>query len=230
MKRTLLLISATLSLASLPAFAASTMTNEAMMEGPNRMKTAEHAARRGLMALPSLVTPDNYQAMGFASLDEVRSAELGTAVERRVVGYDALLRMAPGTKLPDLYAAEETVYYPVQVRGAVRSAMAISKQGEVWQISGIGDRQAADLLAEAVALRAKGMQVSVISVPGLNLDFVGAMEGTRLMLVPIRDYPEVQMEKGKAVEAGEALTAIGAYAKEFDRKYGDEIRKRRLVR
>lgn len=69
----------------------------------------------------------------------------------------------------------------------------------------------------------------VISLPGINLDLISITEGGQTLLQPTRDLPKAQLFQGRPVKAEEALAAIGRYVKELDAKFGEEIRRRRLV-
>ncbi|HLL75974.1 MAG TPA: hypothetical protein VK421_12020 [Pyrinomonadaceae bacterium] len=72
--------------------------------------------------------------------------------------------------------------------------------------------------------------LQLVSIPGLNLDFVAFNRGDRWALIPARDHRELQLSRGRAVSAEQMLPALSNYAREFDRKYGDQIRRRRLVK
>lgn len=191
----------------------------------NSMKTPDEAARKALESLPQLITEANYQSMGFSSLDEVKSAQLGAAVPRRTVSYDALLSMQPGATLSSLFTKDEQFVYPLKVGGAVKSTVSVSKRGEDWQISAIGDSFLAGMLSSTT-----GENLELISIPGLNLDFTAIRQGEDWILIPAQDNPKLNLAKGREVNASAALPAISQYAKEFDKQYGEQIRSRKLVR
>jgi hypothetical protein len=199
-------------------------------EVKNIMNTPEEAAAKALEALPQLVTKDNYQGMGFGSLDEVKSATLGRLVRRQVIGYDQLLKFSPGAPSEGLFTTEELQVFPVLVKGAIKTAITVTKAEGGWRISSIGDSAMAEALNEGIIQNGNGSVFSIISVPGLNLDFIGLGNGKEMTLTPVRDYPEIRMIKGKGVKAHEALSAISAFARDFDAKYGEYIKKRKIVR
>ena len=226
--------------------------------GQNQMKSQEEAARKGLDALRQLVTKDNAGSLGFSSPDEAQKAELGQPVPRRTIGYDQILGYKSGTPVAQLFSNDEQVVYPVQSGGNIKSTVALTRNKDSWQVSSVGDSYLAAILAEARAYVSKppsekapppkstpgdskpeaaqspssGSQatnVQMISIPGISLDVAAVGDGDHLMLLPARDYPEMQLVKGRALPAGEALLNISNYAREFDKKYGDQIRSRKLT-
>ena len=248
----------------------------------NQMKSQDEAARKALETLPAMVTAENFSGMGFSSVEEARTATLGTPVPLRTVGYNKLLEYKAGTPLEQLFDKPEQVIYPVMVGQAVRTSIVVAQQGDGWRIGSVGDRYLGSLLggggqrgepppananttgnttananaqvnantnpnADANANRtantnanpnassspapgAPSGKVEVISIPGISFDLVSSGEGDQRMLTPVNDLPEAQLFRGRAVRAQDALAALSNYAKEFDRKFGEEIRKRRLVK
>lgn len=199
-------------------------------EGKNIMNTPEEAAGKALETLPQLVTKDNYQSMGFSSPEEAKSATLGRHVSRKVIGYDQLLKYAPGAPTESLFAAEELQVFPVMVKGAVKSAITVTKSEGGWRISSIGESAMAEILSEGIVQNSMDPAPTIVSIPGLNLDFIGLGVGKEMTLIPVRDYPEIRMKKGKGVKVDEALPVISGFAREFDKKYGEDIKKQKIVR
>ena len=112
-------------------------------------------------------------------------------------------------------------------RLALEQNTARQRSDDRWQIGSIGDASLGRLLQEAGQLGAA--EVQVVSVPGLNLDFLSIGQGPETMLVPAMDYPELHLARGQRVRANELVPQLVDYAKDFDRKYGEQIRKRKLV-
>jgi hypothetical protein len=192
----------------------------------NSMKTADEAARKVMMSLSQLVTEANYKGLGFKSLEEVKTAQLGTGVKRRVVSYQQLLKYQPGIPFSQLFTNEEQVIYPIQVAETVRTTVSVSKRGDSWQISTLGDPQLASVLPGSGQSQAA---LQIISIPGLNLEFAGTQQGDDWILIPVQDFPQLKFTKGRAVGTKVALPTLSNYAKEFDRQYGEQLRNRKLV-
>lgn len=191
----------------------------------NTMSSPDEAARKVMESLPQLVTAANFQSMGFTSLDEVKAAELGRAVPRRTVSYELMLAYQPGTPLSKLFANEEQMVYPVQATRQVRTTATVTRRPDgKWQVTAVGDPHLGSLFAAA------GSDFEIISVPGLNLEFGGIRRGEEWTLIPVRDYAELKFARGARIESAQALPVIAAHAREFDKRYGAEFRKKRLVR
>lgn len=190
----------------------------------NTMNSPDAAAKKVMESLPQLVTEANFRSMGFASLDEVKAAQLGTPVPRRTVSYELLLKYQPGAPLSSLFAAEEQMIYPIQAGNQVRTTAAISRRGDTWHISSVGDAYLSALFEAA------GSNFEIVSIPGLNLEFAGIRQGEEWTLIPVQDYPQLEFARGARIESTKALPAIAAHAKEFDKLYGDQLRKKRLVK
>lgn len=224
----------------------------------NQMKGHEEAARKALETLPGLVNAENFTAMGFTSVEEARSATLGTPVPLRTVSYNKLLQYQPGAPLTQLFEGPEQFVYPVMVGQAVRTSIVVAQQPDGWRIGTVGDRYLASLIGQSTqqpgaptaaasptasptpaasptatatpTSEAVSRRVELISIPGIGVDLISFTEGDQRMLQPANDLPEAQLVRGRAVREQDALAALSNYAREFDRKYGEEIRKRRLVK
>ena len=215
------------------ACASSTEQESSSSPTQNQMTGHEAAAKKALESLPALVTKDNFSGMGFSSVEEARQVTLGAPIRRRTVGYDKLLNYQPGTPLAQLFEGREEFVYPVQVGQAVRTSIVVAGNAGSWQISSVGDRYLADIISNArqtTPATPPRTDLELVSMPGINFDLVSFSEGGQAMLQPTRDLPEAKLFRGRAVKAEDALIAISNYAKEFDRKFGQDIRKRRLVR
>jgi len=199
----------------------------------DRSMTAPAAEREvaqlGMRDLASLVNEQNFRLLGFQSIDEARSASIGTPITRRVVGYDRLLAFQPGAPISSLYVHAEQRVYPVQAGGATRCVILMSQRDGRWVVSSIGDAYLGEALKDALPRQPPGSTPMFISIPGLNIDLVGFQRGTALTLLPVRDYPEARLTRMTAVESEVFLPAIATYARDFEQRYGEQIRQRRLT-
>jgi hypothetical protein len=196
----------------------------------NRMSSPEVAARRAMEDLPRLITPANAAPMGFRSAEEAKAARLGRPIPRKIVGYDALLNYKAGTPLTQLFARSEELVYPLEVAGRIASSLTVTQVGDAWQVSSVADGYLGGLIAKALAIRPDARSLQIISMPGIGMDFAAFEDGKNWLLLPARDYGEVKLPEGRTVAADKALGAISDYTKDLDRRYGDQIRKRKLLR
>ncbi|HET9963161.1 MAG TPA: hypothetical protein VFQ34_12545 [Nitrospiraceae bacterium] len=193
----------------------------------NTMKTADEAAQKALAALPQLAQTNTYRGMGFASIEEARSAQLGAAIPRKIVSYVELLKYQPGVPLSRLFTGDEEMVYPFQIGSTTKSTTAVSKKEGAWHIASVGDAYLARVMSAAPE---QPQRLHIISVPGLSLDFAGTPHGEDWELFPAQDYPELDVTRGRPIRAEELLPRLSNYAKNFEKQYGDQIRKRRLVK
>lgn len=192
-----------------------------------QMQTQEETALSALSALKQLVTADNAKTIGLQSVDEARDAALGKPIARKVIGYNNLVDAKADTPIAQLFTSEEVVIYPVVVKDAMRSSVSIAKAGERWQIASVADGYWGALLSATPELASR-QDVQLISIPGLNLEFFG-LTGTE-EVAAAQDYPELEFKRGQPVDSKRFVQVTVAYAKEFDKQHGEEIRKRRVVR
>ena len=140
------------------------------------------------------------------------------------MSYQLLLTYTAGSPLSSLFAAEEQMVYPIQSGNQVRTTTAISRRGDTWRISSVGDAYLANVFATA------GSGFEIVSIPGLNLEFAGIRQGEEWTLIPVQDYVQLKFTRGARIESKQALPVIAAHAREFDKLYGDQLRNRRLVK
>lgn len=227
MKHILIGLGFAVSVASLTGCSAGSQTaNEG---AANAMQTADEAAQKVIASLPQLINESNYRTMGFASLDEVKSARLGTSVQKRQIAYQTMVGYKDGSSIDQLFVtgAPAVRVFPIQVGDSVRATASVSQQDSSWRIGSIGDTPIAELFTAAGADRSS---LELVSIPGLNLEFGSIRRNGQAMLIPAQDVPETQIVKGRAINVVEAVPQIAAYARDFDRKYGEQIRNKKLVR
>lgn len=213
-------------LASLTGCSAGSQTANS---AANAMQTADEAAQKVIASLPQLINESNFRTMGFTSLDEVKSARLGISIQKRQIAYQTMVGYKEGSSIDQLFATEAPAVrvFPIQAGDAVRATATVSQQGNTWRISSIGDTRLAELFTAAGGDRTS---LELVSIPGLNLEFGSIRRNGQTLLIPAQDVPETSLVKGQAINATEAIPQIAAYARDFDRKYGEQIRNKKLVR
>src|SRR4030095_3261623 len=104
------------------------------------LKTPEDAGKKGLQDLMKLANDSNIKDLGFGSLDEIRSAQLGNSLKLRTLSYDRLLGYKEGMSSNELFAGGEQLLFPVTVKGSNKSSVVVEKAGDNWKVSSLGDR------------------------------------------------------------------------------------------
>jgi hypothetical protein len=183
----------------------------------------QEAATRALETLQKMITPQNFKAMGFESLDEVKAAALGEPLALFYVRLDQLREFQPGTDPNTLLTDVGQMIYPVTVREQTRSSIVVAKTEETWKAVRFGGPN----LIKAVAEVRKGSPPSttaapavsasfLVEVPALKVYFLGSRSDQRLTLTPLLDDPTVKFKAGVPMPAEEALGALVPIAKAYN--------------
>jgi hypothetical protein len=190
----------------------------------------EATLQTAMGALVELANESNAASMGFASLQEVRSAKAGEPVMLRILGYDRMLGFQGGFPLEDLFEREVQAVYPLEVDERPRSSVVLTRADDRWLIASIGDRSMVEALEMVRDRRQSGAELEIVSAPGVNLEVLKVTRAGISTLVSVRDYPRLGWTKGAELDWAEGVKAIVTYTNEFDAEYGLQVRERRLSR
>lgn len=181
------------------------------------------AASQGLDILKKMITPDNFKAMGFDSLDEVKSAALGEPLELFHVRLDQLREFKSEADPNQLLTNVGQMIYPVTVQEQARSSIVVAKEGETWKAVRFGGPGLIKMLAQVRKQSPPGATAAaavspsfLVQVPALNVYFLGSRSDQRLMLTPLLDDPALKFKAGTPLPAGEALAALVPVAKAYN--------------
>jgi hypothetical protein len=176
----------------------------------------DEAPARLLQAMRSQFHPKVARYLGVAAPEDIDSTEVGRVIQTYQLS------------LPDLQAyagAEDALSGPfsitrlVTVRGEVRAAIDLVKDGDRWEISRVGaanraaaiERVTAALVAER-GIAADATFLVQAPVPGLRMEFVGFGAGAAIELAPLYDAPEAGLTAGEALPADAALAPLVSIA------------------
>ncbi|UCD63626.1 MAG: hypothetical protein JSW34_12915 [Candidatus Zixiibacteriota bacterium] len=198
--------------------------NAYSQDEPLPVETVKEVARAALPVLGQLVTAENFEAMGFRSLEDAAKVTLDDTeppLQVFMVRLDRLKEYQAGADANSLLTGGDMVYYPVTVGGEVTAAVGIAKTKEQWEVTSLGD---ANLIRMLTSARKRSMDASeldaksyfIVWVAALNLHFVAYRADERLMLVPVQDEPTYKFETGVAMPAEQAFEAILPAAKAHD--------------
>jgi hypothetical protein len=182
----------------------------------------QEAASKGLETLQKMITPENFKAMGFESLDEVKSAALGAPLELFHVRLDQLREFQSGTDPNQLLTNVGQMIYPVTVQEQSRSSIMVAKDGETWKAVRFGGPGLIKTLAQVRKESPPGATAAatsppfLVQVPALNVYFLGNRSDKGLMLTPLLDDPALKFKAGTPMPAAEALAALVPVAKAYN--------------
>jgi len=177
---------------------------------PQSSKDPQQAATQALATFPKLITADNYQAMGFQSVDEVSRATLGDPLPVFRVRLDQLQQYQPGSDPEKLLIDGNRVIYPVTVDQQVRSSIVVEGSNNDWKATNMGGPN----LIKSLAQVRKERTDFVVQVPALSLYFVARRVENQLTLTPIIKDPRFEsFVPGRALSADQVFTAVLPAAK-----------------
>lgn len=190
-------------------------------EKPLPVETVKEIARAALPTFGELVTSENFEAMGFKSLEEAKSVALDDAeppLQVFTVRLDRLKEYQPGTDAAGLLTGGEMAFYPVIVAGEVRTAVGVAKVKDTWEATSLGDANLIRLLTSARRRSIESTKLTAdkyftVWVPALNLHFVAYRAEANIMLIPIQDLTEYELKAGEALPAGRVFETILPAAK-----------------
>ncbi len=136
-----------------------------------------------------------------------------------MIRLDKLKEYTPDRDPRELLEDTHAVRYPVYVGSEVRSGIVVREVGREWQVASVGRPALTKSLAEAAtkasAADAPSEPRFVVTMPALNLYFVGRLDGAMLQLTPATDDARFKLEAGESVPASELFGRVVPYAKEM---------------
>jgi hypothetical protein len=194
-------------------------TREQLAEQVRAMVQDSRApAEKALRQLRDLATKDNFKSLGFDSLDEVPSAELGRPLPVLLVRLDELREYKAKDDPYKLLHPLPKVVYGVNVKGDPRCGLEVEKRDDKWDVSAIGIAGPARQYVQALKKQAEKDQATVfflIKVPALNETYLGYQTEQGVKLVQVRQQAE-EKDKVEARPAADVLAELVKLAKEHD--------------
>jgi hypothetical protein len=199
------------------------------------LKSAQQAFQTALATTRKTGT---FEAMGLRSEAESRQAVLGAPIILREVGYDKLVAYQPGNPPQGVFTGPDQLLFPVMVGNRARSLITMVKSGAEWRMTAYGDSDRARAIEAAQAGLQKekafgpsaAPSFSVVSVPAFQFDLVAAALGPKTYLSALSPAVAAEFGLPPTAELPEVVNKLSLYAKDFDAKYGEQIRQRRLAK
>ena len=171
---------------------------------PAASGSSQEAAQTGLATLKSLITQDNYQGMGFTSVDQVKDAQLGSPMKLYLVPLDALTAYKGDTGAAALLQDGHKLIYPVAVNQQVLSSLSVTQQNDGWRATDFGN----SAITRALVAHRQSQDDFVVWVPALKIYFTARGAGDALVFTPVMDDPRFGFKAGEAVPASRGLTIL----------------------
>jgi hypothetical protein len=184
------------------------------------VKESQAPAEKALKQLRELATKENFKSMGFESLEELPTAELGRPLPVLIVRLDELREYKPGGDAYKLLHPLPKVVYGVNVRGEPRCGVEVQKRDGKWEASALGIAGPARQYVQAVKKQAekdRGTAFFLVKVLALNETYLGYQTDQGVKLVHVRRQAE-EKDKVEARPAADVLAELVKQAKEHDGK------------
>ncbi len=179
------------------------------------MSQSRDPAVRALDTFRKLVNEQNYRAMGFDSVSEVRSATIGQPLVEFYVRLDKLREYRPGGNPVSLLDGGDKVIYPVLVGQQVRSSIVLARDSSGWAAASYGGPNATKLLYRTKAAVGGG-QYFAVNVLALGLHFLGTRQQGNLVLAPLLDDQQGRWKAGAILPADRVFGPLVEDAKAYN--------------
>jgi hypothetical protein len=182
------------------------------------VKESQAPAEKALKQLRELATKENFKSLGFESLEELPSAELGRPLPVLIVRLDELREYKPKGDAYKLLHPIPKVVYGVNVKGEPRCGVEVQKRGGKWEASALGIAGPARQYVQAVKKQAekdRGTVFFLVKVLALNETYLGYQTDQGVKLVHVRQQAE-EKDKVEARPAADVLAELVKRAKEHD--------------
>jgi hypothetical protein len=212
------LCTAALTLAAYPA-QETAATKEQLAEHVRVMVQESRApAEKALKQLRDLATKENIKSLGFESLEELPTAELGRPLPVVLVRLDELRAYQEKGDAYKLLHPIPKVMYGVHIKGESRCGLEVQKRDGKWEVSAIGIAGPARQYVAALRKQAEKDKATVfflIKIQALNETYLGYQTDQGVKLVHVRRQAEAN-EKVEARPAADVLAELVKLAKEHD--------------
>jgi hypothetical protein len=181
-------------------------------------KNSRPAAKDALTDFAELVTESNFASLGFASLEEVKDAELGQPLPVAMVRLDELQKYKDGDDPYALVHPSHRVVYPVLVKGQVRSGIELHEKDGKWLATTFGLANSVKLYAQARQKHADqpgNTPYFLVKALALNEFYLAHLKGKELRLIRVRDQAASE-HKLEGHSAAQLFVELAKKAKEHD--------------
>lgn len=211
-------LTAVLVVATLPPEETPTTREKLAAHVRAMVEESQACAEMALKQLRELATKENFKTLGFESLDELPSAELGRPLPVLIVRLDELRDYkAKGDPYKLLHPIPKVVY-GVNVKGEPRCGLEVQKRDNKWEVSAVGIAGTARQHGQALKKQAEKDRATaffLIKVLALNETYLAYQTDQGVKLVHVGQQAEEKV-KVEARPAADVFGELIKRAKEHD--------------
>ncbi len=194
-------------------------TKEQLAEHVKAMvKESRAPAEKALKQLQKLTKKENFKSLGFDSLEEVPTAELGKALPVLIVRLDELRAYKEKGDAYKLLHPLPKVVYGVTVKGEPRCGLEVQKRDGKWEVSALGIAGPAREFIQAITKQGekdKARAYFLVKIPALQHNYLAYQTPDGVKLVHVRRQATAK-DKVEARPAADVLAELVKEAKEHD--------------
>ena len=195
---------------------------------PQYFPTAEEAVKRAKEDLLVVLRASPDLRLGVDQASLVR-AQPGAAAPRFEVDFSKLLTQQSAVTLDSLVLSQRTTVVPLVDKDSVLTVVEVAQEQKGWRVSGLGGKDLADEFQTVRrTIGPTGAEaISIYEVPNLQARIYRVRRnGTESLFT---NYTN-RFTLSRSTTAAALIPVLRADAQEFQRKYGEALKKQRLVR
>ena len=154
--------------------------------------------------MQSLVMTENFQGLGFSSVDQVKNAQLGVSAEALQGSTGCVVGLQRRRQRLHLLQDAHKLIYPVTADQQVVSSLSATQRDDGWRANEFGN----SALTRALVAHRAGKVDFVVWVPALKIYFTARGEGEKLVLTTIMDDPRFDFKAGQDIPASRAFAVL----------------------
>lgn len=202
-----------------------TMTAQSENKGhDSQKKTYTSANAAALAAKQDMMEASSQVAFGI-NKEQLRAATPANPIMKQTIDWDALLKADTNTIPEALKGNDNVTIVPLVNDNNVVTVISLMHEGEQYTIGGLGDKQLSSELDMVRKVEPKGM-IQIYEVPNLNAT-IYSVEGNSAVRY-YTSYSNYSLRQ--ALDSRTLIGLLRADAARFEKMYGDQLKKGKLVK
>jgi hypothetical protein len=226
MKKIFVINAAILLLAVVAAGCNNQQQNNMNKDQPQFFNSPAEAVKKAKADLLGILQSNKEFATGI-DVATLEKAQPGEAIKQIETDFNKLLNADSTGSMDKLQASELNTVIPLLADNKILTVAELSKSNEGWKVAGLADKSMTDDLNAVKAAAGDSATITIYHLPNLQTNVYAVKKGdSELLYVNYGDKYSLR----QGVRASELLPFLKAEAIDFQKRYGDEIKKQKLVR
>lgn len=181
----------------------------------------EKEATYSLGVFQEMVTDENYSRLGFKTPAEVKLISLGVPIQQYIVRLDHLIEYKEGSNPDSLLIDTHIYHFPVLVNDEVRSSIEILWKDKKYEAISYGSPKYIQAITGERTNQTKRTSFQdsdfiLVIIPSLRLHFLGYYNNEQLILIPVFNYPQLDLLQGSEIQANKLFLMLAPIAQKHD--------------